>query len=885
MNPLRRIFPLALTMVVILAACGNGGQTAPSGLEPTRTASSNTPAPRATRVPTVTPIPRATDRPLVADAITLDSAAALTVTATREETSPPQLYAVANGRVLGVASRSFELLDATTLQSITRTTYSVPPPAPDESSSMYWYTASPDATTGATMNANGEVTFYDLGTGQTTKTLTLTPPENTAQADIALSADGRELVYANGVVRRFLVETGEELGVAQTMPAATARILFAENASKLAAIQPDGSIVVLDTGVTVAAAPVSPTEPLTPTEPIAPSPEVTASPEVTTTTELTSTELVTPTESVAPAVEVTPIEPVTPTVEASATVALTPSELVAPAEPITPTTEVTTTELVTPTEPVAPAPEVTASPEVTATTELTPAEAAPPAEPVSPTEPVTPTEPVAETGGVTLTPNFTSTDQLQFSPLGTWLGVADGESQVVLYNLSQTSATSETSSAPMAQTIDVTGPALTVFDAQGTRVAVLNAGVVTVYAIGAAEQPIQEQVLQLSGDAVPTSAHFSADGSTVFVASVGGVENFRVSDGGLVQSGMRLGFTRLLFTLDGQRVLSWGALTPSANVGVIDAATGEVISQLAHDSMVRFVTLSPTGQYAATVTRDGSTHVWRLSDETDLLTITAAPDNERRGAVCFTPDEKGLVMIEGDEIVIEPIGSGNRRRFALPDNVLNLAGCGNDQGTLAFIAEDEISIANLDGDILGTITLPSEATDLREAALYQFSNDGRHLAGMSGSALYVWDTGTQELLHTVNLVTPPIFGFEFSPTDAKIAVNFGDAAQLVDVATGEVTELNVPTSPTARWLTVLFTADPNTVLTAAMVSDEATADQQVTARTYVTGEITVWDATTGEAVQTFEVAEPIYAAAINADGTQIATGSQNNTLNVWKLKE
>ena len=55
----------------------------------------------------------------------------------------------------------------------------------------------------------------------------------------------------------------------------------------------------------------------------------------------------------------------------------------------------------------------------------------------------------------------------------------------------------------------------------------------------------------------------------------------------------------------------------------------------------------------------------------------------------------------------------------------------------------------------GTVTttggVPTKT--LREAALYQFSNDGRYLAGMSASALYIWDTATQELLHTVPLAS------------------------------------------------------------------------------------------------------------------------------------
>ena len=864
MNQLRRIFPAALA--VVLAACSGGNSnnnSGPTGLEPTRTSSPNTPAPRATRAPTATPAPQPTAKPLLPNAITIDSADALTTTATREERAPTQLYSVGAGGLLGISSRSFELLDAQTLQSKMTTPYAV---SSDGTDSMFWYTASPDANIGATMDAQGKVTFYDLNSGKLSKTLPLEKPENTAQADIALSADGRELVYANGTVQRYSAETGEALGAPQTMPQATVRILFAEDASKLAAVQPDGNIVILDTRAVSPAAPVTLTPGFTTTNQFLFSPEgswfgvadgqskielyhLGAS-----SVPLTTTEPVT-----APVTTTTPISP-TESVTATATTSETVAP-VAPTDAVTPTAPLSETEAIG-TGAAASAEAVTDTAEVTSTAEVSATAG------ISATAPTTPTEPA--TIPAVVTDVVTATEALsQTAPVSETAPVTPPAS------------TERTTITP--QIIEVAGPALPVFDAQGTRVAVLNSGVVTVYALNG-DAPAEEQVLSLSGDGVPTSAHFSPDGQTIYIASVGGIESFQVSDGALITSGMRLGFTRLLFTLDGKHVLSWGALTPSASVGVIDPATGDVVSQLKHETPVRFVTLSPTGQYAATATRDGGTHVWRLSDETQLLTITAATNNERRGAVCFTPDEKGLVMIEGTDIVIEPLGSGVRRRFALPENVLNLAGCGNAKGTLAFIGENEVNIADLTGKILGTIALPSDATDLRDAALYQFSNDGRYFAGMSATALYIWDTATQELLHTIELRTPPIFGFEFSPNDAKIAVNFGEAAQLVDVATGEVTTLEVPTSPAGRWLTVLFTADPNTVLTVAMVSDEATAVEQVTARTYVSGEITVWDATTGQAVRSIETSEPLYAAAINADGTVLATGSQNNTLSLWALK-
>jgi WD40 repeat protein len=720
-----------ITFALVLSACSRGEATPAPGLEPTRTPSSNTPAPRSTRAPTRTPAPQPTARPLAKNAITLDSAADLKVQATRDEAAVTQIYSISGNQILGVGRRSFELIDAETLETKTKTPFSLK--LLDQSPS-FWYTGSPDATTGATMETDGTVTIYDLGSGQVGKTLKLPKPTELPKTDIALNDDGSELIYANGSVQRYSVETGKTIGKAQDLPEDTERILFSEDGAKIAAVRPNGEIVILDTRIRRPKAAVS------------------------------------------------------------------------------------------------------------------------------------------------LKPGFKAIDRMYFSPSGSWFGAGDGTAVLLVWNLDARQP------SVAAQTILIEGPAFPVFDAQGNRVAILNNGTTTTYSL---DSGTRQQEFKLTGDIAPSSAHFSPDGETLYVTSDSATESFTVSGanaGDRLQASARLAMTRLAFTQDGKRILTWGTLTQSPELGIVDADTGEVAARLKHDSPVRFVLQGQVGKFVAVVTRDNTTHVWSLDDESEVLTLTSPASAQRSGALCLTPKEDGVVMIVDDELTIEPIAKAIKKSsFKLPAEVNNFAGCSNGTGLFAAVTADEILVLDLTGEAQAKIALPQDE-NLQQAALYQLSPDGKTVAAVTRDALYIWDVASKNLSHKVTLEAPPLFGFDFSGDGQRIDLNYGDAVDLVDVASGKRVALDLPTKPNARWVNVLQTADGESVVTVAMVSDADSASQPVAERNYRTGELTVWSAKTGAAIHTIETDDPLYAAAINEAGTVIATGGRNNVLNVWGVR-
>ena len=723
-----KISTLATTLTLstlLLSACSRG-ETAPQGLAPTRTASASTPAPRPTKGPANAAAPkptaRAIPRVLDANAITQDTAADLKVQATRDEMGLRQIFSVAGNRVLGVSSAGFEVLDADTLETKTKTAY-VP--------KMVWYTASPDATTGATLDGDGLVTIYDLVGGQVGKTLTLSAPKAFPKTDIALNENGSELIYASGSVQRYSVETGKSLGKPQDLPEDTLHIIFSKDGAKIAAMQATGEITILDTR--------------------------------------------------------------------------------------------------------------TRKPK----------------------------------DALKLNPGFKAVASYEFSPDGSWFGAGDDTTALLVWNLDAR----EPSKA--AQTLLIEGASFPAFDAQGTRVAILNKDTTTTYGLTSGTR---EQEFRLTGGVAPTSAHFSSDGATIFVTSVSATESFKVSDGKRLQSSEHLAMTRVAFTKDGKHILTWGTLTQSPELGIVDAATGDIAARLKHDSPVRFVLQGEVGKFVVVVTRDSATHVWSLQDESEVLTLAAPASAQRSGALCLTPKEDGVVMIADDEVMIEPIASATKKsKFTLPKDVGNFAGCSNSVGQFAAITANEILVMDLAGQTQAKIALPKD-DGLQQASLFQLSNDGKLVAAVTKDALYIWDVASESLSHKVNLEAPPIFGFDFAADNQRIDLNYGDGVDLVDVASGKRTSLSIPNKPGARWVSVLQTADSDSLVTAMMVSDAATASLAVTERRYLSGELTVWNTKTGDAVKTIATDDPLYTAAINEAGTVIATGGRNNVLNVWAVK-
>ena len=717
-----------LSGVLLFTACQSGTPTALPGLLPTRTALAPGVRVNPTAGPTDTPPPIATPRALSANAITQQNVKQLRIIATQDEAAPSRILALSDKRILGQAVRSFELIDGTTLTLTARTPFEL---RDSTGVQLYWYTASSDTSRAATLDIDGSLKVYDLDKRLVSNELKLDTPVGTSKSDIALSRDGKQLVYANGSIQRYDIKTGKTQGRAQNLPDATEKILFSEDGARLAAVQPDGNVVIFDTRATQRAA--------------------------------------------------TPL---------------------------------------------------------------------------------------------TLQTGFTEVRTLLFSPSGTHVGISDGQTRLAIWNL-----TNSKLDTPL-RTFIMTEPVLPVFNETAAQIALVSNASVRILKIDSGEEV---QSLKLKSGISPTGAYFDRSGKTIYVTSANTLTQFQVADGKVIHSSTRAAVTHVATSPDGTRVVSWGTWNPSTEVAIWDAKNAQPIAQLPHTAAVRWVVLGPSQKNLASITVDNTLHVWNVNDGGQSLSLPAPTSEAQRALLCLTADDNSVVFIEQGQVVVQPVERGQPSSFALPAGSRGYTTCQNRQQWVAFATSDAILVLDLAGKTHSTIAIPTDAADLRGNILIILSDDGEHLAAVSQSALYIWTTSNATLVSKVPIQRPALFGIVFSPDGTRVALNYGDGADIVSVADGKVTSLDIPTEPQARWVNLIFGADSKMVITASRISSSETATKDIGAREYVDGEIAFWDTATGKLIHSIDKAGLIYSVAASADGARLVTGTQSEQLTIWAI--
>ena len=715
--------------VILLTACQSGPATPLPSLLPTRTAAPPGVVISATAVSTVIPKPIATARPLSTKAITSNNAAQVRALATRDEASPIRILALNNNRLLGQTSRGIELIDRETLTHSARITFEL---NSENAQQLFWYTVSADTNWAATLEIDGTLIIYDLNKQLVSKRLKLDAPTETNKVDIALSPDGKQLIYANAEVKRLDLATGKTQGRAQTLPESTESILFSADGAQLAAVQPSGSVSIFDTR--------------------------------------------------------------------AARRATTP---------------------------------------------------------------------------LTIKTGFTEVRTLQFSPSGTHIGISNGQSGLEVWTLADGKR-----DTPLRR-FDLSQPVLPVFDEAVQRIALVSNVDVNIYNV---ESGKQEQTLKLDEGINPTGATFDPSGETIYVNSINSITQFRVTDGEMIKTSSRPPVTHIAFAPDGKRLVSWGTWNPSTEIAIWETGDLQPVARLPHTTAVRWVVVGPAQKYLASITVDNTIHVWDVNAGSEALSLPPPSSDVQRALLCLSNNDANIIFIEQGKVVVQPIAQGKPRSVTLPEGSRGYTTCQNSQSQLAVVTADAIVVLDLNGKTIATIKLPQDAPELRNNLQMILSDDATRVAAVSETKLYVWEVKTGALLSQATIQRQALFGIVFGPDGKRIAVNYGDEADIVEVETGKVTSLEIPTRPQARWVNLIFGADPNLVITASRVSNKDSASKALGEREYVDGEIAFWDARTGKLIHAIEKTGLLYSVVASADGTRIATGTQSEQLTVWEIK-
>lgn len=188
-----------------------------------------------------------------------------------------------------------------------------------------------------------------------------------------------------------------------------------------------------------------------------------------------------------------------------------------------------------------------------------------------------------------------------------------------------------------------------------------------------------------------------------------------------------------------------------------------------------------------------------------------------------------------------------------------------DGGELAVGGYHEVTIWNpADGALVRRISNVAE----RVYGL-DYSPDGAVLAVASGTPgqsgeVSLFDPASGELVRSLATMADVAFDVTFRPDGAKLAAAGADRAiRIFDVASGE---RDVLIEDHADWVMAIAWSHDG----ARLVS----ASRDKTSK--------VFDATNGEAQATFPAhGEAVYAAAFNADGTQVFTAGGDKRIRVW----
>jgi WD40 repeat protein len=233
----RRVGQLAamsLAVVGLASACAPREAALETRLVPTRT-----PAPRMQMaMPTVTPT---VSSPF---GLTPQNADQLSRVFQTAAPLPQHIYIATSDRLVIYSAHHLELVAADTLELLARTPIQVS----DADADIIWYAASANGRLGAVMSPSGKVDIYDLADSRLIRSFETPRPSTEIVSDIALTADGRELVIVSqATLSRLRLSDGERIDQGVSLPRSARAIRFAEDGTRLAAALASNEILIVQT--------------------------------------------------------------------------------------------------------------------------------------------------------------------------------------------------------------------------------------------------------------------------------------------------------------------------------------------------------------------------------------------------------------------------------------------------------------------------------------------------------------------------------------------------------------------------------------------------------------------------------------------------------------
>jgi WD40 repeat protein len=370
------------------------------------------------------------------------------------------------------------------------------------------------------------------------------------------------------------------------------------------------------------------------------------------------------------------------------------------------------------------------------------------------------------------------------------------------------------------------------------------------------------------------TARLSPTGKTLATASLTGpIQVWEVATGKQLLSmegdGDRI--RDLRYSPNGQYLASGG----ETHVWLWDAATGKKVQQfLGHEKLVLALAFAPNGKTLATGSEDETIRLWDVASGKELQTIKGHVNAVL--ALAFSPDGKILASGGFDHAVhLWDVATGAavlpQQGHQAPVSSVVFS----PDGTRLYSASEDRTVRSWD---VGTGKEVGEFTG-HQGAVHHLAvpADGSKLASLTGSGsdrfTTIWNTETRHLLSQPRLANACILSLAFSPDSKQLDVAVGqphlDRLErcrlfLLDATTGK--ENRTCAGPASDVRKVIFSPDGKRLVSVGILDST----------------IRVWDiAKETEVCRMRARAEAANSVAISPDGTTVALGSDDGTIDLW----